>query len=56
MDYKADSFTNRGVMILTDKDAFGEHIRRCEKAMYSLAFSIDVNCSDSGEINIESIY
>ena len=56
MDYKTDGFTNRGGMILTDKDAFCEHIRLCEKAMYSLAFSIVRNDSDAGEIISESIY
>ena len=43
-------------MILTDKDAFCEHIRLCENAMYSLAFSIVRNGSDAGEIISESIY
>ena len=56
MDYKADGFTDRGGMILTDKDAFCEHIRLCENAMYSLAFSIVRNDSDAGEIISESIY
>ena len=56
MDYKTDGFTNRGGMILTDKDAFCEQIRLCEKAMYSLAFTIVRNDSDAGEIISESIY
>ena len=56
MDYKTDVFADRGVMILIDKDAFCEHIRLCEKAMYSLAFSIVRNDSDAGEIISESIY
>ncbi|MGN0489304.1 MAG: RNA polymerase sigma factor [Ruminococcus sp.] len=41
---------------MTDKDAFCEHIRLCEKAMYSLAYSIAKNDSDAGEIISESIY
>ncbi len=41
---------------MTDKDAFCEHIRLCENAMYSLAFSIVRNDSDAGEIISESIY
>ena len=56
MDYKTDVFADRGVMILIDKDAFCEHIRLYEKAMYSLAFSIVRNDSDAGEIISESIY
>ncbi len=56
MDCKTDGFTDRGGMILTDKDAFCEHIRLCEKAMYYLAFSIVRNDSDAGEIISESIY
>ncbi len=56
MDYKSDGFTDRGGMILTDKDAFCEHIRLCEKSMYSLALSIVRNDSDAGEIISESIY
>ena len=56
MDNKAVGFTNRGGIILTDKDAFCEHIRLCENAMYSLAFSIVRNDSDAGEIISESIY
>ncbi|MDD5902762.1 MAG: sigma-70 family RNA polymerase sigma factor [Oscillospiraceae bacterium] len=56
MDYKADGFTDRGGMILTDKDAFCEQIRLCENAMYSLAFSIVRNDSDAGEIISDSIY
>ena len=48
MDYKADRFTNRGGLILTDKDAFCEHIRICERAMYYLAFSIVRNDWDAG--------
>lgn len=56
MDYRTDGFTDRGEMILTDKDTFCEHIRLCEKSMYSLAFSIVKNDSDAGEIISESIY
>ena len=56
MDYKTNSFTGRGEIILIEKDAFCEHIRLCEKAMYSLAFSIVRNDSDAGEIISESIY
>ena len=56
MDYDTDSFAYRGGLILTDKDAFCENIRLCEKAMYSLAFSIVRNESDAGEIISESIY
>ena len=56
MDHKTNVFTDRGGMILTDKEAFCEHIRLCEKAMYSLAFSIVRNDSDAGEIISESIY
>ena len=41
---------------MTDKDAFCKHIRLCENAMYSLAFSIVRNGSDAGEIISESIY
>ena len=41
---------------MTDKESFCEHIRLCEKAMYSLAFSIVKNDSDAGEIISESIY
>lgn len=43
-------------MILTDKDVFCEHIRICEKSMYSLAFSIVKNDADACEIISESIY
>ena len=56
MDHKTNGFTDRGEMILTDKDAFCEHIRLCENAMYSLAFSIVRNDSDAGEIISDSIY
>ncbi len=56
MDNKAVGFTNRGGIILTDKDAFCEHIRLYEKSMYSLAFSIVGNDSDAAEIISESIY
>ena len=56
MDCKTDGFTDRGEMILTDKDAFCKHIQLYEKAMYSLAFSIVRNDSDAGEIISESIY
>ncbi len=56
MDYQTNCFANRGGMILTDKDAFCENIRLCEKAMYSLAFSIVRNEFDAGEIISESIY
>ena len=56
MDCDTDGFTDWGGVILTDKDAFCEHIRLCEKAMYSLAFSIVRNDSDAGEIISESIY
>ena len=55
MDYKTNGFTDQGGMILTDKDIFCEQIRLCEKAMYTLAFSI-VRNSDAGEIISESIY
>ena len=41
---------------MADKDSFCEYIRLCEKAMYSLAFSIVRNDSDAGEIISESIY
>ncbi len=41
---------------MTDKDAFCEHIRQCEKAMYSLAFSIVRNDTDASEVISESIY
>ena len=41
---------------MTDKDEFCENIRLCEKAMYSLAFSIVRNESDAGEVISESIY
>ena len=56
MDYKTNSFIDRGGMILTDKEVFCEQIRFCERAMYSLAFSIVGNDSDAGEIISESIY
>ena len=56
MDCKPDGFNNGGGMILTDKESFCEHIRLCEKAMYSLAFSIVKNDSDAGEIISKSIY
>ena len=56
MDSRTDGLTARGGMILTDKDAFCEHIRLCEKAMYALAFSIVRNDADAGEILSESIY
>lgn len=38
------------------KEAFCEHIRLCETAMYALAFSIVRNDTDAGEIISESIY
>ena len=41
---------------MTDKEKFCEHIRLCEKAMYSLAFSIVRNKSDAEEVISESIY
>lgn len=41
---------------MTDKDEFCEHIRMCEKSMYSLAFSIVRNDADAGEVVSESIY
>lgn len=41
---------------MTDKDAFCEHIRLCENAMYSLAFSILRNEADAGEAISEAIY
>ena len=56
MDHQTNCFAARGGMILTDKDTFCENIRLCEKAMYSLAFSIVRNESDAGEIISESIY
>ena len=56
MDHKTNSVTDRGGVILTDKEAFCEHIRFCENSMYSLTFSIVRNDSDAGEIISESIY
>lgn len=56
MDHQTNCFADWGGMILTDKDAFCENIRLCEKAMYSLAYSIVRNESDAGEIISESIY
>lgn len=56
MDYNANQIVNLGGIILSDKDEFCEHIRLCEKAMYSLAISIVKNESDAGEIISESIY
>lgn len=41
---------------MNDKDEFCEHIRLCESAMYSLAFSIVRNEADAGEVISESIY
>lgn len=43
-------------MTLTDKDEFCEHIRLCENAMYSLAFSVVKNEYDAGEVVSEAIY
>lgn len=43
-------------MTLTDKDEFCEHIRLCENAMYSLAFSVVRNEYDAGEVVSEAIY
>lgn len=41
---------------MTGKDEFCEHIRRCEGAMYALAFSILRNETDAGEAVSEAIY
>ena len=41
---------------MIDKDTFCEHIRLCENAMYSLAFSVVRNEADAEEIISESIY
>lgn len=56
MDYYANYVFHWGGIILIDKDEFCEHIRLCEKAMYSLAISIVKNEFDAGEIISESIY
>ncbi len=41
---------------MTEKDEFCKQIRLHEKAMYSLAFSIVRNDSDTGEVISEAIY
>ncbi len=41
---------------MTQRDTFCEQVRLCEKAMYSLAFSIVKNDADASEIISESIY
>ena len=41
---------------MTEKGEFCEQIRLCEKAMYSLAFSVVRNESDAEEVISESIY
>lgn len=39
-----------------DKDSFCDAVRKCENAMYALAFSLVQNDSDAGEVLSESIY
>ncbi len=56
MDYKPNGSTDWGGIILINKNEFCEHIRLCEKAMYSLAFSIVKNNTDAEEVISESIY
>ncbi|MGM9662494.1 MAG: RNA polymerase sigma factor [Oscillospiraceae bacterium] len=41
---------------MTDKDEFCEQVRRCEGAMYSLAYSVLRNEADAGEAVSEAIY
>ncbi len=41
---------------MTAKEEFCEQIKGCEKAMYSLAFSVVKNDADASEIISESIY
>ena len=41
---------------MTDKDEFCAQIRRWEKAMYALAFSVVKNDADAAEVLSESIY
>ena len=56
MDCKTNHLTFWGGLSLTEKDAFCEQIRRCDKAMYSLAFSIVRNEADAGAVISEAIY
>ena len=41
---------------MTDKEAFCENVRLCERAMYALAFSVVKNESDAEEVISESLY
>ena len=41
---------------MTDKEAFCENVRLCERAMYALAFSVVKNESDAAEVISESLY
>ena len=41
---------------MTDKEAFCENVRLCERAMYAVAFSVVRNESDAAEVISESLY
>ncbi len=43
-------------MILTDKEDFCKQVHLCEKAMYSLAFSLVKNDADAAEVISESLF
>lgn len=56
MDYEPNRLACWGGLIFTNKEGFCEQIRLCERAMYSVAFSVLRNESDSAEVLSEAIY
>lgn len=56
MDCESNRLACRGGLIFTDKEEFCEQIRLCERAMYSVAFSVLRNESDAAEVLSEAIY
>ena len=56
MDYRSNRFACREGVIFTDKEEFCKQIRLCERAMYSVAFSVLKNESDAAEVLSEAIY
>lgn len=56
MDYEPNRPTYRGGLIFTDKEGFCAQIRLCERAMYSVAFSVVRNDADAAEVLSEAIY
>lgn len=55
MDRRGDCAADEGGARLIDKDAFCAQIRRCERAMYALAFSLTRNDADAADVIGEAI-